>query len=92
MRRRDRILENLEAAYREAFERAEKAADADEMARLDFAFQRDQIEMEVLLDIRDLLTPAAEEATAPAEGKSLIDEGTALVEKAQKLRRMTRLL
>lgn len=55
MRSRDRIIANLESIYRDAFERA-KADDAvARMAELDNAFTRDQIMMEVLLDIRDLL-------------------------------------
>jgi hypothetical protein len=91
MRRRERILENLETAYREAFEQAKAREDGEGMARLDLDFQRDQIELELLLDIRDLLTPVEKSPPAPQEGKSLIDEGTALVEKAQALRRMTRL-
>jgi hypothetical protein len=90
MRQRERILGSLESAYREAFERARDNGLKEEMERLDFDFQREQIRLEVLLDIRELLLPVKEEA----HGKpttSLIDEGTALVEKAQALRRITRL-
>lgn len=90
MRTRDRILSSLEAAYREAFEQAKAREDAQEMSRLDFQFQRDQLRMEVLLDIRELLT-AEEDAAAPKERGSLLDEGSALVEKAQALRKLTRL-
>jgi hypothetical protein len=92
MRQRERILASLEAAYREAFDQAKARDDMQEMARLDFQFQRDQINLEVLLDIRDLVLPAeASPPPSPKEGKSLIEEGTALVEKAQALRRITRL-
>ncbi len=86
MRKRRRILTNLESAYREAFRRAEENGDAEEMARLDFQYQRDQIRMEVLLDIRDLL------ATAPASTAEAKEEGQAsLLDKAEALRRLTRL-
>jgi hypothetical protein len=51
------------------------------MTRLDLEYQRDQLHLEVLLDIRDLLT------SEPAkEGKT-----TSLLEKAQQIRRLTRL-
>jgi hypothetical protein len=89
MRSRDRILKSLEASYREPFSRAKEREDADEMSRLDLEFQRDQIHLEVLLDIRDLLA-AEEPAPVPPE-TSLLDEGSALIEKAGKLRRVTRL-
>jgi hypothetical protein len=92
MRHRERILASLEAAYRENFEQAKERGDAKEMSGLDFQFQRDQIRLEILLDIRDLLTPEEPPPPPPKEGKSLIAEGTALVEKAQALRRITRLL
>jgi hypothetical protein len=89
MRSRDRILKSLEAAYRERFTLAKEREDADEMTRLDFEFQKDQVHLEVLLDIRELLTPVEE--VPPREDKSLLDEGTALIEKAGKFRRLTRL-
>ena len=63
-RPRDRILTNLENVYREAYERAKTANDAARMADLDAAFQREQLLLEVLLDIRDAL--AAPPASAPA--------------------------
>jgi len=52
-RSRDRILGNLEAIYREAYERAEKAGDKARMLDLDAAYQREQLLLEVLMDIRD---------------------------------------
>ncbi len=55
MRTRDRILANLETIYREAFDRAQADDASARMAELDNAFMRDQLMMEVLLDIRDLL-------------------------------------
>lgn len=56
MRSRDRILENLEAAYREQFDRAKADQQTRRMEELDAGYQRDQLMLEVLLDIRTLLT------------------------------------
>jgi hypothetical protein len=52
-RSRDRIMENLETMYREAFERAKETGDQHQMATLDFAYRREQLYLEILLDIRD---------------------------------------
>jgi hypothetical protein len=52
-RPRARILDNLEAIYREAYERAKAAGDEKRMFDLDAAYQREQLLLEVLLDIRD---------------------------------------
>ncbi|MGH7569021.1 MAG: hypothetical protein ACREL9_08645 [Gemmatimonadales bacterium] len=57
-RPRDRILKNLETIYRDAYERARGAGDERRMADLDAAYQREQLLLEVLLDIRDALGPA----------------------------------
>jgi hypothetical protein len=54
-RSRARILENLEAIYRDAFDRAKAGGDRNRMLDLDGAFQREQLMLEVLLDIRDAL-------------------------------------
>ena len=54
-RSRDRILANLDEMYREAFERAKTTGDAAQMATLDFAYRREQLYFEVLLDVRDAL-------------------------------------
>ena len=80
MRERQRIVVYLEGLYRE-----ELARDADndsvDATRLDFEFQRDQIYLEVMLDLRDLLGQEPEEA----------DSTSSLLDKAQKLRNLTRL-
>ncbi|HXG44144.1 MAG TPA: hypothetical protein VNJ71_05220 [Gemmatimonadales bacterium] len=55
MRPRERILQNLETTYREQYERARAAGLAARMEELDAGYQRDQLMLEVLLDIRDLL-------------------------------------
>ena len=52
-RSRDRIMENLEQMYREAFERAKATGDDGQMATLDFAYRREQLYLEILLDIRE---------------------------------------
>ena len=58
-RPRDRVLQNLEAIYRDAYERAKTDGDQARMADLDAAYQREQLLLEVLLDIRDALTTGA---------------------------------
>jgi len=80
MRDRQRILDNLEKLYREELDRGPETEGASE-GRLDFEFQRDQLYLEVILDVRDLL------GDSPAEEKST----SSLLEKAQKLRNLTRL-
>ena len=52
-RSRERILGNLDDMYREAFERAKTTADQTQMQTLDFAYRREQLYFEILLDIRD---------------------------------------
>jgi len=67
MRPRERIVANLESIYREAYERAKALEDKDRMMDLDASFQREQLVLEVLLDVRDALmtlgeTPATDSA------------------------------
>lgn len=83
MRDRGRIVSNLETLYQEAFTRAREAGDDAAMARLDFDFQQEQLRMEVLLDIRELLRASG----APSEP----EPRESLLEKAEALRRITRL-
>jgi hypothetical protein len=80
MRPRDRILGNLEAIYRESFDRAKEAADDRRMADLENGYMRDQLMLEILLDIRDLF------AVAPAAPT----KGTSAIEKLESLRRLAR--
>lgn len=83
MRSRERVLQSLEKVYRSAFAEAEEAGDAARMRTLDLEYQRDQVQLEVLLDIRDLLSaPPAE----PEEGGTV-----SLLEKAQQIRNLTKL-
>lgn len=52
-RSRERILSNLDDMYREAFERAKATGDQAQMTTLDFAYRREQLYFEILLDVRD---------------------------------------
>ena len=52
-RSRERIMANIDEMYREAFERAKASGDAAQMQTLDFAYRREQLYFEILLDIRD---------------------------------------
>lgn len=52
-RSRERIMANLETMYREAFDRAKESGDDTQQATLDFAYRREQLYLEILLDIRD---------------------------------------
>jgi len=54
-RSRERILANLDDMYREAFERAKATGDDAQMASLDFAYRREQLYFEILLDVRDAI-------------------------------------
>ena len=68
-RPRDQILGNLETVYREAYDRAKTAGDERRMADLDSAYQREQLLLEVLLDIRDTLGARPAE---PARGSDAL--------------------
>ncbi|MEO5825157.1 MAG: hypothetical protein ABIR59_04665 [Gemmatimonadales bacterium] len=81
MRNRERILNNLEQIYRESYERARSGSDEHRMVELDNGFMRDQLMLEILLDIRDLfsVTPAAPAST-----------GKTALEQLESFRRLTR--
>lgn len=81
MRSRDQILSNLETIYRESYDRAKLTDDPNRMADLDCAYVRDQLSMEVLLDIRDLFT------VTPAAAKP----GASALERLEAIRRLTKL-
>jgi hypothetical protein len=80
MRSRDKILTNLEDIYREAYGRAQGAEDAGRMMDLDASYQREQLLLEVLMDIRDAIHTVSD---APSEKSAL--------EKLQALRKLTKL-
>lgn len=80
MRPRDKILSNLETIYRESYDRAKAAADERRMGDLDNGYMRDQLMLEILLDIRDLFSVSP---AAPAKG-------TSAIEKLEAIRRLAR--
>lgn len=82
-RPRQRILENLESVYRDAYDRAKVASDERRMNDLDAAYQREQLLLEVLLDIRDAL------AAPPAAAPSSAGEGP--IAALETIRRITKL-
>lgn len=59
-RPRKRILTNLETVFREAYDAAREDGDERRMRDLDSSFQREQLLLEALLDIRDALYQASE--------------------------------
>ena len=79
MRPRDRILANLESIYRETYDRAKAEGAAARMADLENSYMRDQLMLEILLDIRDLFS------VAPAAS------GGSALERLEALRRLTKL-
>ena len=79
MRPRDRILANLETIYRETYDRAKAEGAAARMTDLENAYMRDQLMLEIMLDIRDLF------AVAPAAS------GGSALERLESLRRLTKL-
>ena len=79
MRSRERILTNLEAIYRESYDRAKNGRDEGRMIELDNGYMRDQLMLEILLDIRDLFS------VAPAAS------GGSALEKLEAIRRLTKL-
>jgi hypothetical protein len=91
-RPRARILANLESIYREAYERAKGAGDQARMADLDAAYQREQLLLEVLLDVRDALgalpaQPEGRQGKGPPDNNPGPDPITAL----ETIRRITKL-
>ncbi|MBA3345084.1 MAG: hypothetical protein H0T44_10840 [Gemmatimonadales bacterium] len=79
MRSRERILTNLETIYRESYDRAKEMGDAGRTIDLESAYMRDQLMLEILLDIRDLFS------VAPAAS------GGSALEKLEAIRRLTKL-
>ena len=88
-RPREHIIGNLEALYREAYERAQAAGDPGELARLDFAFRRDQLYLEAILDVRDRLGGLPAHAPAPTQQPQQKEEKSVL-EQINDLRSLTR--
>jgi hypothetical protein len=85
-RPRQRIFDNLEAIYREAYDRAKTTGDEKRMLDLDAAYQREQLLLEVLLDIRDAVN------VAPASDRPSGEQaGPDPLKTLESLRRITRL-
>jgi hypothetical protein len=78
MRSRDRILANLESIYRESYDRAKAAGEGARMIDLESGYMRDQLMLEILLDIRVLFS------VAPAAS------GASALEKLEAIRRLTK--
>lgn len=76
VRARSKIVSSLEGIYAEAFGKAEKAGDQERMDALDFGFQRDQVMLEAMLDIRDGLAGGREDG--PGGESSLLDKARAV--------------
>lgn len=72
-RQRQQILDNLDAVYREAYERAKQGGDERRMLDLDAAYQREQLLLEVLLDIRDGLSSLKPRSDAGGNPIAAID-------------------
>ena len=83
-RPRQQILDNLDSVYREAYDRAKTAKDERRMADLDAAYQREQLLLEVLLDIRDAVSGSA-------KPKQQSDAGSSPLAALDTIRRITRL-
>ncbi len=81
MRPRERILGNLESIYRESYDGAKAAGEPHRMVDLENAYMRDQLMLEILLDIRDLFSVAP---AAPSPGKSALEQ-------LEAIRRLTKL-
>jgi len=86
VRSRDRVLQSLEKVYKSAFAQAEEKQDSERMTALDLEYQRDQIQLEVLLDLRALLLP--DEPTDEADPGGSV---RGILDTAAKLRNLTRL-
>lgn len=82
VRNREKVIQSLEGIYREAYAGAESASDESGKRELDFGFQRDQVFLEVLLDLRDALS-------SPQEADESKDPS--LLERAKAVRKFTKL-
>ncbi|MXX56007.1 MAG: hypothetical protein F4X15_10640 [Gemmatimonadetes bacterium] len=82
MRARSRIISTLETVYREAYQKADRAGDEARMRALDFGFQRDQVMLEAILDVRDALSGLRGEEPKPE---------SSLLDKAMAIRKFTKL-
>ena len=71
-------MTSLETVYREAYARADQAGNKDEMARLDLEYQRDQLYLEGILDVRELLDRGVAADAAAESSESLLEKAQAV--------------
>src|SRR5205823_8564870 len=91
-RPRARILANRESIYREAYVRPKAEGDQASMADHDAAYQREQLLLEVLLDLRDALgAPPAETERRPGKDRPDKNPGPDPITALETIRRITRL-
>ena len=90
-RPRQQILDNLDTVYREAYDRAKAAKDERRMADLDAAYQREQLLLEVLLDIRDGIGAPPPPPPPPKPPASKPEAGVNPMAALDTIRRITRL-
>ena len=83
MRARSKIIGSIESVYKEAYRKADESGDRSRMEALDFGFQRDQVMLEVMLDLRDALSSVGGEDQKPES--NLLDKAMA-IRKFAKLR------
>jgi len=88
MRSRHRILNSLEKAYLDSYRHAESAGDEDRMIVLDRDYQRDQIFLEALLDLRDLFKGLSD--ARPAD-PGATEKAKSFLDQARSLKKLTRL-
>ena len=89
MRTRSKIIGSLESIYTEAYRKADESGDRSRMEALDFGFQRDQVMLEVMLDVRDALSGLGD-ALSSLDGEDEKPESS-LLDKAMAIRKFTRL-
>lgn len=88
MRTRRQILDSLESNYVQALQAAQERGDEAETARLELDFVRDQLQLEVLLDLRALMSPPEQAVPGePPTGGSV----QGILDTAAKIRNLTRL-
>jgi len=86
VRPRDRIIDELERVYRRTYVALEKEGDQAALLRLDLDFQRDQLQLEALIDMRDLLMRLSDDTEAEGAGR----QAKNLIDKARSFRTLIR--
>ncbi len=89
MRTRSKIIGSLESIYTEAYRKADESGDRSRMEALDFGFQRDQVMLEVMLDLRDAVSGLRHDLSGLG-GEDEKPESS-LLDKAMAIRKFTKL-